>query len=60
MKTVKTINKRPNLRDRCVELYGEEFGELYDNLNRGIAIGDGFKTAVVLHLIELAKKGTKT
>lgn len=51
----KIFKKRKSLRDKCIEAYGEEFGEIYDNLCRGIPVG-GFKdTATILQMIEDVK-----
>ena len=35
----KLFKKKESLRDKCVAAYGEEFGEMYDAINRGEAIG---------------------
>lgn len=47
----------PSLRDKCIEAYGEEFGELYDALNRGETIGGFLETATFINMVEAVKKG---
>ena len=49
------FRKRKSLRDKCIEAYGEEFGEIYDCLCRGIPVGDFRKTANILLMIEAVK-----
>ena len=51
------FKKKPSLRDRCIAAYGEEFGEIYDNLNKGIPVGGFVETAAILQMIEKVKKG---
>lgn len=48
--------KRPDLRTKCVELYGEEFGKLYDDINRGIPVGGFMDTAAVIEMVEEVRK----
>ena len=47
--------KKMTLRDVCVELYGEEFGEKYDTINEGGTIGNIFVTIEFLRMVEDAK-----
>lgn len=47
------------LRNKVVEMYGKEFGELYDKLNQGIPIGGFCETFVFLNMIEKAKESLK-
>lgn len=47
-----------SLRAKCVKAYGEEFGEMYDTLNRGETIGGFEETIVFLEMLEAVKKGT--
>ena len=47
------------LRNKVTEMYGKEFGELYDKLNQGIPIGGFCETAVFLNMIEKARKSLK-
>lgn len=49
------FRKRKSLRDKCIEVYGEEFGEIYDSLCRGIPIGGFMETATILRMIEDVK-----
>jgi hypothetical protein len=49
--------RKSNLREQCIQAYGEEFGEIYDNLNSGISVGGFVETAIVLEMIEAVKKG---
>ena len=42
----KLFKKKKTLRDKVVEMYGEEAGVYYDNLSQGIPIGGLLKTAV--------------
>ena len=49
------FKKRKSLRDKCIETYGEEFGEIYDNLCMGIPIGGFKETATILQMIEEVK-----
>lgn len=54
---IKSIfKKKPTLRDKCVEAYGEEFGQIYDDLCSGIPVGGFLETAVILDMIEKVKK----
>lgn len=53
------IFKRSNkhsLRDVCVELYGEEFGEKYDILASGGTIGGFEETVEFLQKVDAAKR----
>ena len=62
-KIIKKVSKwfrekrKPNLREQCIQAYGEEFGEIYDNLNSGIPVGGFLETALILDMIEAVKKG---
>lgn len=60
---MKVINKlkrllgiKPDLRQLCIERYGEEFGELYDMSCRGEPIGTLMDTLAILHMIEKVRK----
>ena len=44
------------LRDKLVEMYGEEAGEAYDKTNMGIPIGGFLETAMFVYMIEDARK----
>ena len=59
MKWLKKLFKRssqPTLRDKLVEMYGEEAGEAYDKTNMGIPIGGFLETAIFVHMVEDARK----
>ena len=59
MKWFKKLFKRssqPTLRDKVVEMYGEEAGEAYDKTNMGIPIGGFLETAVFVRMVEDARK----
>lgn len=59
MKWFKKLFKRssqPTLRNKLVEMYGEEAGEAYDKTNMGILIGGFLETAIFVRMIEDARK----
>lgn len=49
------FRKRKSLRDKCIEAYGEEFGEIYDDLCSGIPVAGLMETAIILQMIEEVK-----
>ncbi len=51
------FKKKESLRDKCVAAYGEEYGELYDALNRGETIGGFLETVVFLDMLEAVEQG---
>lgn len=61
--------KRRNfdLRCACIDKYskefgeeaGEEFGRMYDSINRGIPIGGFLETIAFLDMVEKVKKETR-
>ena len=53
----KLFKKKESLRDKCVAAYGEEFGEMYDAINRGEAIGGFLETAAFIDMLEAVKQG---
>lgn len=54
----KLFKKKPdNLREQCIQAYGEEFGEIYDALNSGEAVGGFVETAIIIEMIEAVKNG---
>ncbi len=54
---IKSIfKKKPTLRDKCVEAYGGEFGQIYDDLCSGIPVGGFLETALIVDMIEKVKK----
>ena len=59
MKWFKKLFKRSSqstLRDKLVEMYGEEAGEAYDKTNMGIPIGGFLETAMFVRMVEDARK----
>ena len=63
MKWLKKLFKRssqPTLRDKVVEMYGEEAGEAYDKINTGIPIGGFLETVIFLLMVEDARKTLET
>ena len=44
------------LRDKVVEMYGEEAGEAYDKTNMGIPIGGFIETTIFVLMVEYARK----
>lgn len=59
MKWFKNLFKRssqPTLRDKLVEMYGEEAGEAYDKTNMGIPIGGFLETTIFVRMVEDARK----
>ena len=44
-----------SLRDKCIRLYGEDFGNLYDASCKGQAIGNITQTRMFLQAIEKAR-----
>ena len=53
----KLFKKKDSLRDKCIAAYGEEFGEMYDAINRGETIGGFAETYAFLDMLEAVKKG---
>ena len=49
-------SSQPSLRDKVVEMYGEEAGEAYDKTTMGIPIGGFLETAMFVYMIEDARK----
>ena len=49
------FKKCKSLRNKCMETYGEEFGEIYDNLCKGTPVGGFMETAIILQMIEDVK-----
>ena len=52
----KLFKKKKTLRDKVVEMYGEEAGVYYDNLSQGIPIGGVLKTAIFIDIVEEARR----
>ena len=52
----KLFKKKKTLRDKVIEMYGEEAGIYYDKINQGIPIGGLQDTIIFLLMVEDAKK----
>ena len=52
----KLFKKKKTLRDKLVEMYGEEAGVYHDKINEGIPIGGFLETVVFLQMVEEADK----
>ena len=44
--------KRFNLRQECINAYGEDFGVIYDKINEGEPVGNLEETCAVLKMIK--------
>ena len=55
-KLKRLLGIKPDLRQLCIERYGEEFGEIYDKSCRGESIGTLTETLTFLHMIEKVRK----
>lgn len=57
-KIKKLFSKKPkkDLRQLLINKFGEEYGEMYDSLNRGIPIGGFYETISFLSKIDEVKK----
>ena len=51
------FKKEEDLRTKCIEAYGEEFGEIYDTLGTGGTVGDFVVTLAYIQMIEDVKNG---
>lgn len=51
--------KRFNLRQECINVYGEEFGVIYDKINNGEPVGNFEETCTVLKMINYIKQQEK-
>ena len=52
----KLFKKEKMLRDKVVEMYGEEAGVFYDKTCQGIPIGGFLKTVVFIDMVEEARR----
>ena len=52
----KLFKKKKSLRDKLVEMYGEEAGVYHDKINQGIPIGGFLETVVFLEMVKKADK----
>ena len=48
----KLFKKKKSLRDKLVEMYGEEAGVYHDKINQGIPIGGFLETVVFLEMVK--------
>ena len=55
-KLFKRLSSQDSLRDKLVEMYGEEAGEAYDKINAGMPMGGFIETVIFLQMVEDAKK----
>lgn len=55
-KIKRIFKKKKSLRERCIEAYGEEFGEIYDRLGAGEAIGSFSETLTIIAMIQAVKE----
>lgn len=53
------FKKKPTLRDKCLEMYGEEFVKKYDLLTSGQSIGNYEETIEFLHKVDKADKALR-
>lgn len=56
MKISRLFRKKKDLRERCIEKYGDDFAVIYDNLSSGIPVGGLEETAIVCSMIEAVRK----
>ena len=52
----KLFKKKKSLRDKLVEMYGEEAGEAYDKINEGVPMGGFLETIIFLQMVKDAEK----
>ena len=52
----KLFKKKKTLRDKLVEMYGEEAGIYHDKINQGIPIGGFLETVIFLEMVKEAEK----
>ena len=52
----KLFKKKKTLRDKVVEMYGEEAGVCYDKICQGIPIGGFLDTAIFINMVEEARR----
>ena len=56
-KIKKFFKKEDDLRAKCIEAYGEEFGGIYDTLGSGGTVGDFIVTLAYIQMREDVKNG---
>ena len=54
----KRFFRKKDLREVCLEKYGDDFVKMYDMLNDGIPIGNLEETEIFLAMVEKAKEET--
>lgn len=47
------------LRNKCIELYGEKFGSWYDKIQEGHSVGTISRTVDIINKIERAKRAVE-
>lgn len=52
----KLFKKKKSLRDKLVEIYGEEAGEAYDKINEGVPMGGFLETIIFLQMVKDTEK----
>lgn len=45
------FNNNDDIRERCVNAYGEDFGKIYDLMGAGTPVGNLEETLIVLEMI---------
>lgn len=53
------FNKR-DLRKECIDVYGEDFAEIYDNIQRGVPVGNMTETMMIIKMIDAVREGDPT
>ena len=53
------FGKKQDLRKACIDKYGKEFGEIYDNMSCGIPVGGFLETTIFIDMIEKVKQEIK-
>lgn len=56
MKIFRLFRNKKDLRERCIEKYGDDFAAIYDSLGSGIPVGNLEETKIVCSMIEAVKK----
>lgn len=51
IKFLKRLFNIDDLRERCVDAYGEDFGKIYDLMQLGVPVGNLEETLIVLEMI---------
>jgi hypothetical protein len=48
---LKRLFNKNDLRERCVKVYGEDFGKIYDLMGVGVPVGNLTETMIILEMI---------